>query len=178
MILKPFLLVINCFGYQNDPNGYDLFMFGLGSFVVISILFFYYNNIPKSNFEENDMEIERKVSRLPKLIIYLLIIIPSIMILVDLFDFGNLFTVFDIFMLISLTTLILYFNISPEIKKIVYKPQLDNPIYQTKDILLQSNSAEASFVIGKKSTSTLVKVLVFVLIFSFAFTPFQEFLGL
>ncbi len=178
MILKPFLLVINCFGYQNDPNGYDLFMFGLGSFVVISILFFYYNKIPKSKFEENDMEIERKVSRLPKLILYLLIIIPSIIILVDFFNFGNLFKDFDVFMLIFLTTMVLYLNISPEIKKIVYKPQLDNPIYQTKDILLQSNSADATFVIAERKMATWVKVLVFFLILIFAFTPFQEFLGI
>lgn len=108
------LSIINgcCFGgcYSfKTLSAYDLFIFTLGSIVIISILNFYYQRIPKSNNSINDSQ---------------------------------------------------------------------NPIYQTKDILLQSNSAEASFVIAKRSTSILVKVLVFVLIFSFVFTPFQEFLGL
>lgn len=103
------ILVINCFGYQNDPNGFDLLMFALGSLVVISILSFYYSKIPKSNTSTN---------------------------------------------------------------------KLDNPIYQTKDILLQANSAEVNFAIPEAKTSVIVKVLAFVLILFFAFTPFQEFLAL
>jgi hypothetical protein len=178
MILKSFLLVINCFGYKNDPNAYDLFMFGLGSFAIISILLFYYSKIPKSNFKENDIQTERKISRLPKMILYLSILIPIIILLVDFFNFGNLFTSFDIIMLSSITAFILYSNITPEIKKLIKRPELDNPIYQTKDILLQSNSTNVSFVITERTTSIWVKVIAFVLIFSIAFTPFQEFLGL
>ena len=114
MIVQTYLLptIICCFGYcysYKTISSYDLLMFAIGALVIISILNFYYQRIPKSNNSINDSQ---------------------------------------------------------------------NPIYQTKDILLQSNSAEASFVIAKRSTSILVKVLVFVLIFSFVFTPFQEFLGL
>ena len=87
--------VINCFGYENDPNGYDLLMFGLGSLAVISILLTYYSKIPKSNSS---------------------------------------------------------------------KDELETPIYESKDILLQSNSLEANFIIVEKTTSTFVKVFVFILI--------------
>ena len=102
-------LLINCFGYENEPNGYYLLMFGLGSFVLISFLLFYYNRIPKSNISHKDIE---------------------------------------------------------------------NPIFQSSDILLHSNSAATSFVIAEDKTSTWVKVLAFVLILCVAFTPFHEFLGI
>ena len=95
--------------YDRGLSAYDLMMFSLGSFVLISFLLFYYNRIPKSN--------------------------PT-------------------------------------------KSNLDNPIYQTKDILLQSNAADANFVIAERTTSAWAKVLVIVLILYIAFTPFQEFLGL
>jgi hypothetical protein len=100
--------VINCFGYENDPNGYDLLMFGLGSLAVISILLTYYSKIPKSNSS---------------------------------------------------------------------KDELETPIYESKDILLQSNSLEANFIIVEKTTSTFVKVFVFILIASIAVTPLYELLG-
>lgn len=105
------LIGLLCFPnpFQQPLSAYDLLIFALGSFVIISILLFYYNRIPKSNTQ---------------------------------------------------------------------KSSLDSPIYQTKDILLQSNSADANFVIAKSITSTWVKVLAFVLILIFAFTPFQDFLAL
>ena len=97
-----------CYNYFT-LSAYDLLMFGLGSIVLISILFFYYNRIPKSNIS------------------------------ID---------------------------------------KLETPIYPTKDILLNLNSAETGFVIAESKTSTWVKVLAFVLILCVAFTPFQEFLGI
>ena len=103
--------------------------------MVISFLLWYYNNIPKSNFKETDSKAERKVLRLPKLIVYLLITIPSIIMLIEFFNFGKLFTSFDIIALSSMATFILYLNITPEIKKLIKRPKLDNPIYQTKDII-------------------------------------------
>ena len=107
MILK--FYIINCFGYQNESNGYDLLMFAFGSFVIISMLLFYYSKLPKSN---------------------------------------HLIT------------------------------ELDNPIYQTKDILLQSNSNDINFSFTEKTTSTWVKILAFIIIIFIATTPFQEFLKL
>lgn len=177
MILKSFSLVINCFGYQNDPNGYDLFMFGIGSLVVISFLLWYYNNIPKSNFKKVDSQTERKVSRSPELILYLLITIPSIIMFVEFFNFGNLFTSFDVIALSSLATFILYLNITPEIKKLIKRPKLDNPIYKTKDILLQSNNNDANFILVENTTSTLVKTFVYFMILVLVFTPVYKLLG-
>ncbi|PQJ80196.1 hypothetical protein [Polaribacter porphyrae] len=93
--------------FDRSLSAYDLLMFGLGSFVIISILLFYYNRILKSN---------------------------------------------------------------------QLKSELQNPIYQSRDILLQSNSQSINFVIPEKTTSTWVKVFVFILIFIFTFTPFSDFL--
>ena len=108
MIIHIKLFVINCFGYNNEPNAYDLLMFALGSFVIVSILLAYYNRIPKSNSS---------------------------------------------------------------------KTQLENPIYQTKDILLQANSLDANFLIEQKTKSTFVKVIVYILIALVALTPLYQLLG-
>lgn len=105
------LIGILCFQspFDKQLSAYDLLMFTLGSFMVISILLFYYNRIPKSNLSKREQ---------------------------------------------------------------------GNPIYQSIDILLQSNSAETNFVIAERTTSTWVKVVAFIIIISIAFTPFQEFLGI
>lgn len=183
MFLKGFLLptVICCFGdcYSSGTmTGGELLFVTLCFSVIISALAFYYDRIPKSNFNENDIHLERTISRWPKLLFYLLIFIPVIIQLVEFFNFGNIFTSFDVFMLCSLVALILYLNITPKIEKVLYRQELNNPIYQTKDILLQSNSADASFVMPETKTSVLVKIVAFILILFFALTPFQEFLAL
>ena len=100
--------VINCLGYKNEPNAFDLLMFSLGSFLVISILLFYYNRIPKSN--------------------------DSI-------------------------------------------SELDNTIYQTKDVLLQSNSNNTNLIITQSTTSTWVKVLAFILIAFVVIIPVDQLFG-
>lgn len=87
---------------------YDLSIFGLGSFILVSILLLFYNIIPKSNSGKRD---------------------------------------------------------------------LDTPIYQTKDILLQSNSLDASFIIAEKTTSTWAKVITFIMIVVVLFTPLYKLLG-
>jgi hypothetical protein len=78
------------------------------------------------------------------------------------------------FVIISM--LLLYYSKIPESTHPI--SELDNPIYQTKDILLQSNSADASFVMPETKTSVLVKIVTFILIVFLALTPFQEFLTL
>ncbi|WP_339661236.1 hypothetical protein [uncultured Polaribacter sp.] len=174
MIISVIFFVINCFGYQNEPNAFDLFMFGLGSFVVISLLLWYYSKIPISNFKENDIQIEITRSRWPKFLAYILFIIPAIIFVIELFNFGNLFTSFDVFMLSSLVSLFLYLNITPEVKKIVKRKLLDNPIYQTKDILLQSSSSDANFMITQSTTSAWVKILAFILIAFVVIIPVDQ----
>ncbi|TVZ56277.1 hypothetical protein OD91_1560 [Lutibacter sp. Hel_I_33_5] len=172
--------VISCFGDCHNSSSFtfmELTFFGIISFFLVSFLLWYYNNIPKSNFNENETEIELKASRLPRLILYLSIVIPSIILLIDFFNFGNLFTSFDIFMLCSVVTLILYFSITPKVKKRFKRQKLDNPIYQSKDILLQSKSLDANFIIAEKTTSIWMKIFVFVLIGIVAVTPLYELLN-
>jgi len=84
--------------------------------------------------------------------------------------------IFALGSLVLISFLNFYYNKIP--KSNTQKSSLDSPIYQTKDILLQSNSSDANFVIAKSITSTWVKLLAFVLILIFAFTPFQDFLVL
>jgi hypothetical protein len=93
------------------------------------------------------------------------------MLLVEFFNFGNLFTSFDILMLSSLVTLILYLNITSEIREFVKKPKLKNPIYQSKDILLQSNSKALNYFGVKETTSTWVKTLVYISILLLVLFP-------
>jgi hypothetical protein len=116
MSYKEFLLsdlssITCCVGgcdYYWSMSAYDLLIFALGSFIVISILLFYYNRIPKSNSPKNELQ---------------------------------------------------------------------TPIYQSKDILLQSNSSEINFVIAEKTTSTWVKIFAAIMIIIVAFTPLHELLG-
>ncbi|MGY8909426.1 MAG: hypothetical protein ACKVIG_06135 [Flavobacteriales bacterium] len=99
------MIALNLLGpypFGNYTTFFDLLMFALGSFVVISILLLYYNKIPKSNNS---------------------------------------------------------------------KPKFDNPLYQSKDILLQSNNLDANFILAEKTKSTFTKTLVYIMILIVAFTP-------
>jgi hypothetical protein len=89
-------------------NAYDLLMFAIGSFILISMLLFYYNRIPKSNSQ---------------------------------------------------------------------KDELETPIYQSKDILLQSNNIEANYLIAEKTTSKWVKAIIYIFIAIIIFTPFYKLIG-
>ena len=72
--------------------------------------------------------------------------------------------------------LLLFYNIIPKSKNL--KSEIDNPIYQSKDIILQSNSLNASFIIAEKTTSVWIKVITFIMIFVISFTPLYELLGI
>ena len=170
------ICILGDYPYETGLDFFGLIGFALFSFVIVSFLLWYYNNIPKSNFSENDFQKERKVSRLPKMILYLSIIIPIIFLLTDLLNFGNLITSFDILMLISLATLILYLNITPIIKTRINKEKLDRPVYNTLEGLLQSNSCGTNFLVAKKSTSVFTKIILFALIIVVLITPFSELL--
>ncbi|KGL62251.1 hypothetical protein [Polaribacter sp. Hel1_85] len=86
------------------------------------------------------------------------------------------FLMFTLGSFVIISMLLLYYNRIPKSNHPI--SELDNPIYQTKDILLQSNSADVSFVISETKTSVLVKIVTFILILFLALTPFQEFLAL
>lgn len=83
-----------------------------------------------------------------------------------LFSFGS-------FMVISI--LLFYYSKIP--KSNAPKDELETPIYQSKDVLLQSNSLETNFIIAEKTTSTWVKGFVFILIFLVVVTPLYQLLG-
>lgn len=105
------MIALNLLGpypFGNYTTFFDLLMFALGSFVVISILLLYYNKIPKSNNS---------------------------------------------------------------------KTKFDNPLYQFKDILLQSNNLDANFILAEKTTSTFTKTLVYIMILIVAFTPLYQLFG-
>jgi hypothetical protein len=70
----------------------------------------------------------------------------------------------------------LYYNKIPKSNNSI--SELTNPIYQTKDILLQSSSNDVNFIITQSSTLTLVKILVFVLIAFVVFIPVDQLLGI
>ncbi|WP_158839484.1 hypothetical protein [Polaribacter sp. L3A8] len=108
MIIGIKFFVINCLGYQNEPNAYDLLIFGLGSFVLISILLFYYNSISKSNNSSRELE---------------------------------------------------------------------NTIYQSKDVLLQSNNSNINLIITQSTTSIWGKALVLVLIAFVIIVPVDKLIG-
>ena len=152
-------------------NGLELLFFAFIALTLVAGLLFYYSKIPKSNFTENEIRTERTISLWPKMFVYLLIIISSIILLVEFFNFGNLFTSFDICMLSSLVTLIVYSNITPEIRKFVKRPKLETPIYQSKDILLQSNSSEFNDFGVKETTSKWVKTFVYITILLLVLFP-------
>jgi len=86
----------------------------------------------------------------------------------------NQLLMFTLGSFVIISMLLLYYNRIPKSNHPI--SELDNPIYETKDILLQSNSADVSFVLAEKSTSTLIKVFAFVLILLMVFTPFQDFI--
>ncbi|WP_299672723.1 hypothetical protein [uncultured Polaribacter sp.] len=82
---------------------------------------------------------------------------------------------FSLGSVIIISVLLLYYN---KIRKSnSSKDALETPIYQSKDILLQSNSLDANFIIAEKSTSTFVKILVYILIAFVAITPLYQLLG-
>ncbi|MFK8059478.1 MAG: hypothetical protein AB8B78_05240 [Polaribacter sp.] len=98
---------VGCFG-DYTLSAYGLFIFSLGSFVVISILLFFYSKIPSSS--------------------------------------------------ISLS-------------------KLDNSIYQSKDILLQSSINDDNLLVTESTNSNFVKSFVYIIILILIFTPVYKLLG-
>jgi len=94
--------------YEFGLDLIGLLLFGIGSFVLISMLLFYYNRIPKSNSQKSEFQ---------------------------------------------------------------------NPIYQSKDILLQQNSINGNYLIAEKTSSTWVKTIIYIFIAIIIFTPFYELIG-
>jgi hypothetical protein len=99
-----------CFGpcYEPTLSGYDILIFALGSFILVTILLWYYKRIPKS---KNSNSV------------------------------------------------------------------LDKPVYQSKDILLQSSNSDANFIDTTKSASTFTKLFVYALVFLVIFIPLYQLLG-
>lgn len=95
--------------------------------------------------------------------------------------FDRVLTAYDLLMFsfgsfVVISFLLFYYQKIP--KNNSPKSKLDHPLYQSNDILLQSNSTDVSFKIAERKTSSLVTVLACILILLIAFTPFQDFLRL
>jgi len=106
------MIALNLIYYSPYEYGLDLkalIMFALGSFILISILLFYYNRISKGNSIESE---------------------------------------------------------------------LDNPIFQVKDVLLSSISSDSKLIITQSIDSIWVKILVFLLITLVVIIPADQILML
>jgi len=176
--MKYFLLifsVICCFGecYQSKSlNLEELLLFAFCSFIMVSFLLIYYRFIKKTN-----KSLEKKVSGLPKFLFYLLILIPLLTKFIELFNFGNLFITFDIIVVNFFMALFLFFTLKQEVKRVIFKENLINPIYQSKDILLQSNSIDSKLLSVEQTSSIWVKMVLYFFIIVLVFTPVYKLLG-
>ncbi len=57
MVLDIKFLVINCLGYYDSSlSAFDILIFALGSFIIISILLLYYSKISKSNISKSELD--------------------------------------------------------------------------------------------------------------------------
>ncbi|OAD45459.1 hypothetical protein [Polaribacter atrinae] len=95
--------------------------------------------------------------------------------------FDRVITAYDLLIfalgsLVLISCLLFYYQKIP--KSNTKKEILDNPIYPSNDILLQSNSTNVYFKIAERKTSTFVTILAGILILLVVFTPFQDFLRL
>ncbi|WP_425656987.1 hypothetical protein [Tenacibaculum ascidiaceicola] len=54
-----FFFIIDCFGFMNKtPNGFDLFVFGIGAIILISLLSIYYSLIEKKSSSSTYVKLE------------------------------------------------------------------------------------------------------------------------
>ncbi|WP_299106257.1 hypothetical protein [uncultured Tenacibaculum sp.] len=94
--------------------------------------------------------------------------------------FKDLITGFDLFIICSIIILVNYLKYleKPKSNSVsLDNLELDSPLYQTNDILLQGNNLELEFKPFAERTSIWVKTIVFVLIFLVAVTPLYQLLG-
>lgn len=83
--------------------------------------------------------------------------------------------IFTVGSIVVISILLIYYNRIPKSTKQISK--LENPIYQSKDILLQSKIEDANYLTTEKSTSLWVKALIYIMIGIVVFTPLYKLLG-
>jgi hypothetical protein len=84
----------------------------------------------------------------------------------------NQLLMFSLGSFVIISILLLYYNKIPKSNHPI--TELDNPIYKTQDILLQSNSNNTNLMITQNTTSYWVKVLVFILIAFVVMIPIDQ----
>lgn len=84
-------------------------------------------------------------------------------------------SLFAIISFVLISILLFYYSKIP--KSNAPKDELETPIYQSSDILLQSTSADANYLIAEKTTSFWVKAILYIMIAVVIFTPFYELIG-
>ena len=102
----------------------------------------------------------------------------STFLFIDLLN--DLVTGIDLFIIGSIIILVKYLQYLeiPKNKKVNLKRlNLDLPIYQSKDILLQEKKLGLELIPLEKTTSIWVKAIVFILIFLVTVTPLYQLLG-
>ncbi len=68
-----------------------------------------------------------------------------------------------------------YYNRTPESRTV--KSSLQNPIYQSKDILLQTKLDEANYLVTEKKKSTVINLIIYLIIAVVIFTPVYKLIG-
>ena len=83
---------------------------------------------------------------------------------------------FGLFSIITVSILLWYYHkIS---KSETNLDELDNPIYQSKDILLQEKISDGMYYPSQVATSIWVKISVFILVILVAITPLYQLFGI
>ena len=89
---------------------------------------------------------------------------------------GSELFLFTFISLILVSGLLWYYSKIPKNKTLI--SELDTPIYQSKDILLQENNLQGNDFPIEKTTSVWAKLLVYTLIIIVATTPLFELFGI
>ena len=77
--------------------------------------------------------------------------------------------------LVMILVLLFYYNRIP--KSNTPKDKLQSPIYQSKDLLLQTKPEDVYLLLPDKTNSILAKAFIFIIIYVVAFTPLYLLLG-
>ena len=173
--------IINCLGtyHEKTVSFYDLFIFGIGSVFVISLLLFYYSKISKNRILNNGKEyIEVKKDYF----IWANIIASIVILFFITSSIEEIIKYSDMLILVSLGLSIFYLNYihkGTTIKRIYKQLDLQRSIYsQRKDILLQEKSVSGVYLTQEKSLSVWMKLTIYMLVIIAIITPLHQLFGL
>lgn len=157
-----------------------LFAFFIFTIAVVSVLLNYYNLISKINHTLNK---KSKAVNLPLFRVKLTAF--SICISLILVPFEQLMEYSEALIIASLILSVLYLKYLQKGSKIIVKKEkvdhneLEFPIYKSnKDVLLQSNSEEGTYLTVSETNSTIIKLVALVITVIVIVTPLFKLLGI